>query len=161
MSIIIISILRSNANVIFIVIVPNDALMTKIKEPVADPIVDEPYLLTCCANKSIESAISSEPILNWFRDDHLLTPTQPTVTIDRETCVTINFTTLTVQDEGMYSCIASLQSSRMEDILVQEDHYELVVFELKGTHTHVLNSYIVHSQICIPPIIRGYTELPN
>lgn len=104
--------------------VPDDILSMRIKYPQTEPTAHQPLHLQCCASHTSQG-ISSQPALQWYKDGRLLTGTKTSSVGERERCLTIEFTSLQDRDEGEYTCRATLQSSRMEELLVKEESFEL------------------------------------
>lgn len=52
---------------------------------------------------------------------------------ERGKCLTIEFERLQARDEGEYNCRASLQSPRMEELLVKEESLELSLVQQSTT----------------------------
>ena len=111
---------------IIIITVAVDALSMRIEEPATTPIIGQPFGLKCCANKTIQNM--SELTLKWYHNNHIVDHDHGNFQeIDGENiCLTINFTSLLPGNEGEYTCRVALQSSTMEDMLVQEENFTLV-----------------------------------
>ena len=114
--------------------VPDGTLSLSIEDPQTEPALNWPFLLQCCASHSNQD-IPTQPLLQWYKDGHLLTDNMMSTLGERQSCLSIGFTDLQDDQMGEYTCRASLQSSRMEEMLVKEESFELSVEQETETTT--------------------------
>lgn len=94
----------------------------RVEYPLTEPAIGQPLRLQCCAHHS-SLEVSSQPTLTWYKDGRILTASERHTRSHvegGETCLTLKFERLEADDEGDYTCRASLRSSGMEELLVKE-----------------------------------------
>lgn len=114
--------------IIITTLVPQEALRVRVTPLNTEPVAGQPLELTCCANMSTE-ALTLQPSLHWHKDGQVLVQGERvdlrTSAKGQETCLTIFFESLARENVGGYVCRGALQSTGMEDVLVNEREFEL------------------------------------